>query len=76
QMPIVQEYYALIIVSKMLSLMKSNVSRISLGSQTATVEVIADYIDRHLKQEIDSEELARQARMSLRSLYGLIERNA
>jgi AraC-like DNA-binding protein len=76
QIPKVQEHYAQIIVSKMLSLMKTNVSRISLGSQTATFEVIADYIAGHLKQDIDSEELARQARMSLRSLYGLFERNA
>jgi AraC-like DNA-binding protein len=76
QIPRVQEHYAQIIVSKMLSLMKTNVSRISLGSQTATFEVIADYIAGHLKQDIDSEELARQARMSLRSLYGLFERNA
>ncbi|MCU1761608.1 AraC family transcriptional regulator [Pseudomonas sp. 14P_8.1_Bac3] len=75
-MPKVQEHYAQIIVSKMLSLMQTNVSRISLGSQTATFEVIADYIARHLKQDIGSEELARQAQMSLRSLYSLFERNA
>ena len=76
QIPRVQEHYAQIIVSKMLSLMQTNVSRISLGSQTATFEVIADYIARNLKQDIDSEELARQARMSLRSLYVLFERHA
>jgi AraC-like DNA-binding protein len=76
QIPRVQEHYAQIIVSKMLSLMKTNVSRVCLGSPAATFEVIADYIARNLKQDIDSEELARQARMSLRSLYGLFERNA
>jgi AraC-like DNA-binding protein len=76
QIPRVQEHYAQIIVSKMLSLMKTNVMRSSLGSPSATFEVIADYIARHLKQDIDSEELARQAQMSLRSLYGLFERNA
>ncbi|WP_028620012.1 AraC family transcriptional regulator [Pseudomonas sp. Ant30-3] len=76
QVPKVQEHYAQIIVSKMLSLMKTNVSRISLSSRTATFDVLADYIADHLKHDIDSEELARQARMSLRSLYGLFERHA
>ncbi|VVP58269.1 AraC family transcriptional regulator [Pseudomonas fluorescens] len=76
QIPRVQEHYTQIIVSKMLSLMKTNVSRLELGSQTATFEAIADYIANNLKQDIDSEELARQAHMSLRSLYGLFERNA
>ncbi|WP_095077135.1 AraC family transcriptional regulator [Pseudomonas sp. Irchel s3h17] len=75
-MPRVQEHYAQIIVSKMLSLMKTNVSRAGLGSQSASFERIADYIERNLKQDICSEELARQAQISLRSLYGLFERNA
>ena len=75
-MPKVHEHYAQIIVSKMLGLMQTNVSRSGLGAPAATFEVIADYIARHLKQDIDSEELARQARMSLRSLYGLFERHA
>ncbi|PPA02783.1 AraC family transcriptional regulator, partial [Pseudomonas sp. MWU12-2312b] len=71
QIPRVQEHYTQIIVSKMLSLMKTNVSRECLGSPTATFDVIADYIAQNLKRDIDSEELARQASMSLRSLYGL-----
>jgi AraC-like DNA-binding protein len=75
-MPRVQDHYAQIVANKMLGLMRTNVSRASLGSQTATFERIADYIERHLKQDICSEDLARQAQMSLRSLYGLFERNA
>ncbi|MEB0047524.1 MULTISPECIES: AraC family transcriptional regulator [unclassified Pseudomonas] len=76
QLPRVQEHYAQIVVSKMLCLMRTNVSRDNAGSPSATFEAIADYIARHLKQDIDSADLARQARMSLRSLYGLFERNA
>jgi len=72
----VQEHYARIVASKMLSLMNSNVSRVHPGSRGATFEHIVAYIERHLKQDIDSQELARQARMSLRSLYSLFERNA
>ena len=74
--PRVQEHYAQIIASKMVGLMKTNVIRTCLGSQAATFEGLADYIARHLKQDINSEALARQARMSLRSLYGLFERHA
>ena len=74
-MPRVQEHYAQIVVSKMLSLMKTNVKRAGLGSSCATFELIADYIERNLKQDIGCEELAQQAQMSLRSLYALFERN-
>jgi len=76
QIPRVQEHYAQIIASKMLSLMKTNVSRLEIGSQAASFEAIADYISKNLKHNLDSEALARQAHMSLRSLYGLFERNA
>ncbi len=41
-----------------------------------TFERIAEYIERNLKQDIGIEQLAQQASMSLRSLYGLFERNA
>ncbi|UVJ41790.1 AraC family transcriptional regulator [Pseudomonas sp. LS1212] len=75
-MPNVQEHYAQIVASKMLSLMKNNVSRGNLGSQSVTFEAIADYIERNLKQDICIDELARQANVSLRSLYGVFERNA
>ncbi|MDT9673993.1 AraC family transcriptional regulator [Pseudomonas sp. JV414] len=76
QIPRVQEHYAQIVVSKMLGLMKTNVIRTDPCSPSATFEALVDYIACNLKQDIDSEELARQARMSLRSLYGLFERNA
>lgn len=75
-MPKVQEHYAQIVAGKMLSLMKTNVRRAHLSSRDATFEHIVDYIDQHLKQDIDGEALARQARMSLRSLYSLFERHA
>ncbi|CAI8862815.1 XylDLEGF operon transcriptional activator 3 [Pseudomonas chlororaphis] len=74
--PRVQEHYAQIVASKMLSLMKTNIRRAGLGSSSATFEAIADYIERNLKQDIGCEELAQQAQMSLRSLYALFERNA
>ncbi|WP_267268580.1 AraC family transcriptional regulator [Pseudomonas protegens] len=75
-MPKVQEHYAHILVSKLLGLMQTNVQRGALGASAATFERIADYIERNLKHDIGCEELAQQARMSLRSLYALFERNA
>lgn len=72
----VQDHYTQIVASKMLTLMRTNVSREQLGSQAASFERIADHIERNLKQDITSDELAAQAQMSLRSLYALFERHA
>lgn len=74
-MQLVQEHYAKILVSKILSLMKTNLRRAELGGTSVTFELSADYIERNLKQDIFGEELALQAQMSLRSLR-LFERNA
>ncbi|MCY1410947.1 HTH-type transcriptional activator RhaS [compost metagenome] len=75
RLPRIEEHYQQIVASKMLTLMKTNVSRECLASPMASFERIDDYIARNLKQDIDVEELARQAQMSLRSLYGLFERH-
>ncbi|MCY1283604.1 HTH-type transcriptional activator RhaS [compost metagenome] len=71
----VQEHYAQIVGSKLLSVMRTNVCRENLSSQAASFERILDYIDRNLKQDLCSEALAEQARMSLRSFYALFERH-
>lgn len=75
RMPRIQEHYAQIIASKMLSLMSTNLCPASIDAQTASFERIVDYIDQHLKLDIDSEMLAQQAQMSVRSLYGLFARH-
>jgi len=75
-LPKVQAHYAQILAGKLLGLMQTNVQRDALGASAATFERIADYIERNLTHDIGCEELAQQARMSLRSLYGLFERNA
>ncbi|MDD0975982.1 AraC family transcriptional regulator [Pseudomonas fontis] len=71
----VQEHYSQIVASKLLTLMPNNVSREALGSHAVSFERLLDYIERNLHQDIHSEALARQASMSLRSLYGLFERH-
>lgn len=72
----VQEHYSQIVASKLLTLMPTNVRRETLGGQASSFERIAEYIEANLKQDLCSEQLARQASMSLRSLYILFERNA
>ena len=74
QMPRIQENYMQIVATKLLMLMRTNLTRPELNSSIATFEQIADYIKQNLKENIDSDELARQAHMSPRSLYGLFER--
>ncbi|ABA74710.1 AraC family transcriptional regulator [Pseudomonas fluorescens] len=71
----VQEHYAQIVGSKLLSLMTTNVSREGAGSQSASFDRILDYIDRNLKQDLNAEHLAQQVSMSTRSLYVLFERH-
>lgn len=72
----IQEHYTQIVAGKMLGLMQTNVRREPLGSQSASFDSIVDFIERNLKQDICSEQLARQAQMSVRSLYGLFARYA
>ncbi|MFW3897521.1 helix-turn-helix domain-containing protein [Pseudomonas bharatica] len=70
----VQSHYSQIVGSKLLSLLSTNIRRESLAPSVAGFQRILDYIERNLKQELSSEHLAEQARMSVRSLYGLFER--
>lgn len=73
-LPRVQEHYTQILGSKLLSLLKTNISRECLGSPAVSFERILQYIERNLKQDLSAEHLAEQAHMSVRSLYGLFER--
>jgi len=75
RMPRIQDHYAQIVASKMLSLLGTNLHPANMGAQLASFERIAHYIDQHLKLDIDSELLARQAQISVRSLYGLFARH-
>lgn len=76
RLPRIEEHYQQIVASKLLTLLQTNVSRECLAAPLACFERIDDYIGRNLRQDIDIEELARQAKMSLRSLYALFERHA
>jgi len=74
--PQVQEHYARIIASKLLSLPSSNVYREMLGSSSVPFDRIVQYIEENLKQDISVELLAQLSHISIRSLYALFERHA
>ncbi len=73
-LPRVQSHYTQILGSRLLSRMKTNITRTAPGSPNTSLDIILDYIDSNLKRELRSEELAEQACLSQRSLYGLFER--
>jgi len=75
QMPRIQDNYMQIVATKLLVLLRTNLTRPELNSSITTFEQIADYIKHNLKEDFSSEELARKAHMSPRSLYGLFERS-
>lgn len=72
--PLVQAHYTQIIASKLLHL--TNVVALTGHERPMNFERVLEHIDRHLGQDLDSEALARVAQVSVRSLYGLFERNA
>ena len=71
----VKEHYAKIIVSKLLSLPGSNVSREPLGGACRSFERLEEFIEKNLKQSISLERLADLAHMSAYSLYALFEKH-
>ena len=71
----VQEHYAHIVASKMLTLMRNNVRREHLACSSSTFERLLDYITSNLQQDISVQSLADQAQLSVRSLYALFEKH-
>jgi AraC-like DNA-binding protein len=69
-------HYNRLVAGKLLTLMKHNLSLDLPCLQTASFERISEYIEENIKQDIGVDQLARVARMSLRSLYLLFERHA
>ncbi|MGY4495180.1 AraC family transcriptional regulator [Pseudomonas sp. TE3610] len=74
--PQVQAHYAQILASKLLTLTRTNVRRVSAEAPPLNFERVIDYIDNHLGDELDSQALARLAQVSVRTLYDLFARNA
>jgi len=74
--PLVQAHYTQIIASKLLRLMETNVRQTQEHASAVNFQRVADYIERHLRQSLDTDTLASLVQVSSRTLYGLFERNA
>lgn len=74
-LPQVQEHYARIVASKLLSLLDNNVERAACEARPSSFDQVAQYIDEHLTQDIGLKELLKVARVSERTLYALFERH-
>lgn len=70
----VDSHFEQILGSKLLTLLKTNVSREDPGDAQVVFARFDAYIRRHLQSEIEVAALAEQAHMSTRSLYALFER--
>lgn len=69
-------HYNRVIASKLMTMLQHNVSLEAPDLMTVSFERIAQYVEENLKRDISVEELAKQARMSTRSLYLLFEKHA
>ena len=74
--PQILQHYNRVVTSKLMTMLKHNVSLTPLTLQCATFERLVQYIEDNIKCDITAEELAQYARLSLRSLYMLFEKNA
>lgn len=74
--PQVLGHYNRVIATKLMTMLRHNVSLESEATLSATFDRLVHYIDEHIKQDLSVEDLARQTRMSVRSLYDLFEKHA
>ncbi len=72
--PQVQDYYANILSSKLLSLLPHNGLVVPPQDHKTSFDALLAHIDQHLTQDFTVGQLARLAGVSERSLYGLFER--
>ncbi|KHK61784.1 MULTISPECIES: AraC family transcriptional regulator [Pseudomonas] len=72
----VKEHYAKIIVSKLLSLPISNVSREPLEGACQSFNRLEELIEKNIKQSISLEQLADLVHIGVHSLYALFDKHA
>lgn len=74
--PQLLQHYNRVVTSKLMTILKHNVSLTQAPQTDISFERVVQYIEDNIKRDISAEELAQYARMSLRSLYSLFEKNA
>lgn len=74
--PQLLQHYNRVVTSKLMTLLKHNVSLTPQTQANVPFERLVQYIEDNIKRDISTEELAAYARLSLRSLYILFEKQA
>lgn len=73
--PQMLQHYNRVVTTKLMMLLKHNVSMVTPSQHAPSFERLVNYIDRNIKLELTAEQLAQYAGLSLRSLYMLFEKN-
>ncbi|MDY0046363.1 MAG: AraC family transcriptional regulator [Thauera propionica] len=74
--PQMLQHYNRVVTTKLMVMLKHNVSMVTPTQHAPSFERLVNYIDRNIKLELTAEQLAQYAGLSLRSLYMLFEKNA
>lgn len=74
--PQLLQHYSRVVTSKLMAVLKHNVSLTQPCLHNICFERVVKYIDDNIKRDISPEDLAQFAKLSLRSLYTLFEKNA
>lgn len=74
--PQLLQHYNRVVTSKLMTMLKHNVSLTQQSPVNVSFERLVQFIDDNIKRDISAEDLAQYAKMSLRSLYSLFEKNA
>lgn len=68
-------HYNRVVASKLMTMLRHNVRIESPALQSASFDRLVQYIEENIKRDISIEELSRQARISVRSLYLLFDKH-
>lgn len=75
--PQLLQHYNRVVTSKLMTMLKHNVNLAAPACQhNVCFDRLVQYIEENIKRDISAEELAKYARLSLRSLYNLFEKYA
>lgn len=74
--PQMLQHYNRVVTTKLMVLLKHNVSMTTPPQHTPNFERLVNFIERNIKLELTAEQLAQHAGLSLRSLYMLFEKCA
>ena len=73
--PQMLQNYCRVVTTKLMVMLKHNVSMVAPTRHAPSFERLVNYIERNIKLELGADELAQYAGLSLRSLYLLFEKN-